>query len=212
MTKNETKISQKSKKSNRDSNSESSAKPTLGRKAIRKDTSANPRDTAPQPNEKTANKVGRPPESVPADTAAEIIDWISHGNTLREFCRQEGRPSWRTVYLWIEKDPEFAARFARARDIGADAIAEEALEIIDTPPEMAFSQSGAHKDSAHVSWLKNRAEMRLKLLAKWNPKKYGDKLDMNHGVQPENPLTSLIQRIAGTGLPVVKDVPDDDGE
>lgn len=28
---------------------------------------------------------------------------------------------------------------------------------------------------------KLRIETRLKLLAKWNPKKYGDKLDLNHG-------------------------------
>jgi hypothetical protein len=112
----------------------------------------------------------------------EIIEWISHGKTLRDYCRIEGNPAWRTVYDWLEKDESFAARFARARDMGADAIAEECLEIIDTPAEMAVSSgatsSSSHRDSAHVSWMKNRAEMRLKLLAKWNPKKYGDKLDV----------------------------------
>jgi hypothetical protein len=124
-------------------------------------------------------KIGRPPESVPQDVAEEIVEWISHGKTLRDFCRLEGKPAWRTVYAWMEKDKEFYARIAHARELGHDAIAEEALEIIDTPPEIAetWSQSGGskHRDSAHVGWLKNRAEMRLKLLAKWNPKKYGDK-------------------------------------
>jgi hypothetical protein len=56
-------------------------------------------------------------------------------------------------------------------------IAEEALAIIDTDAEMTGGDS-YHRDSAHVSWLKNRAEMRLKLLAKWNPKRYGDKVDV----------------------------------
>lgn len=127
-------------------------------------------------------KRGRPVEAVPQDTAEEIIEWISAGKTLREFCRQEGNPNWRTVYLWIEKDDEFAGRFARARDMGTDAIAEECLAIIDTEAEIAETTSenggSTRRDSAHVAWMKNRVEMRLKLLAKWNPKKYGDKLDL----------------------------------
>jgi len=127
-------------------------------------------------------RMGRPPEPVPKDKAEEIIEWISSGHTLREFCRQEGNPAWRTVYLWLEKDEDFAARFARARELGEDAIAAEVLEIIDTEAEMATSSGkdsySEHRDSAHVSWLKNRAEMRLKLLAKWNPKKWGDKIDV----------------------------------
>lgn len=119
---------------------------------------------------------------MPQDKADEIIEWISEGKTLREWCRQEGNPSFRAVYDWIEKDSDFASRFARAREVGQDVIAEEALAIIDTEAEMAGSTSDKgesyHRDSAHVSWLKNRAEMRLKLLAKWNPKRYGDKVDV----------------------------------
>jgi predicted secreted protein len=135
-----------------------------------------------EPNKQGEKRMGRPPEPVPQAKANEIIEWIASGQTLREFCRQEGNPAWRTVYEWLEKDEEFAARFARAREMGHDAIAEECLEIIDSEAEMAetFSQSGGskHRDSAHVSWMKNRVEMRLKLLAKWNPKKYGDKVDV----------------------------------
>lgn len=123
-------------------------------------------------------KMGRPPEAVPQDKAQAICEWISLGNTLRQWCR-DNDIHYSTVYLWMEKDKDFAQRFAHAREVGHDAIADECLEIIDTEPEMSesFSQSGSsrHRDSAHIGWLKNRAEMRLKLLAKWNPKKYGDK-------------------------------------
>ena len=88
---------------------------------------------------------------------------------------------------------------ARARELGHYAIAEETLEIIDTPPEFAesWSQGGGskHRDSAHAAWLKNRVEQRMKLLAKWNPKKYGDKV----GVQHEGGVT----------LNVVTGVPED---
>ena len=65
-----------------------------------------------------------------------------------------------------------------AREIGQEVIAEECLAIIDSDPECVVSEGSTHRDSAHISWLKNRAEMRLKLLAKWNPKKWGDKVDV----------------------------------
>lgn len=138
-------------------------------------------------------KGGRPPEPVDQEKIEEICIWIAEGNSLRDYCRQEGKPAWRTVYDWLAKDKEFAARFAQAREVGADAIAHEALEIIDKFPIEAVSDSGSRLDSAHVAWMKNRAEMRLKLLAKWFPQKYGDKL----GVQHEGGVTLNVV----TGVP-----------
>ena len=128
---------------------------------------------------KAKPKMGRPPEAVPKDKAQAICEWISLGNTLRQWCR-DNDIHYSTVYLWMEKDADFSQRFARARDVGHDAIADEALAIIDTFPVETVSDSGSRLDAGHVSWLKNRAEMRLKLLAKWNPKKYGDKVGVEH--------------------------------
>lgn len=138
-------------------------------------------------------RTGRPVEAVPQPMIEEIIAWIADGNTLREFCRQPGKPAWRTVYDWLEKDPTFAARFARARDMGHDAIAEDTLAIIDSEAERVISEGGVRRDSAHVAWLKNRVEQRMKLLAKWNPKKYGDKV----GVESSGSIAVTI----ATGVP-----------
>ena len=145
----------------------------------------------------SVSKIGRPPEKVPQETADELLTWIANGNTLRSYCRQEGRPAWRTIYHWLDKDPEFLARIAHARDMGADAIAEETLEIIDTMP-MTAGGDNPRLDSAHVAWMKNRVELRMKLLSKWNPKKYGDKV----GVQHEGSMKLVV----ATGVPG----PDDD--
>jgi hypothetical protein len=40
------------------------------------------------------------------------------------------------------------------------------------------TEHGDKVDSGYVAWQKNRAEQRLKLLAKWFPKKYGDRSAM----------------------------------
>ena len=104
---------------------------------------------------------------------ARICDQLADGIPLREICRKAGMPAWRTVYDWMEADEAFAAAIARARDIGADAIAAESLSIVDEAP--ARTALG-NIDPGSVAHAKLRAEHRLKLLAKWNPKKYGDKL------------------------------------
>lgn len=84
-------------------------------------------------------------------------------------------PAWQKIYEWMAKDKELSGAIAQAREQGADAIAEEALEIIDTTPQYVLTKNGEVIDSAYVTWQRNRAELRLKLLAKWHPKKYGDR-------------------------------------
>lgn len=114
----------------------------------------------------------------------ELLTWIASGQTLRAFCRQPNKPAWRTVYDWIEADPDLAARIARARDIGADAIAEEALSIADTPmPGVITTVDEDGTKTVTEDMLGHRklqVETRLKLLAKWNPKKYGEKIEQQH--------------------------------
>jgi hypothetical protein len=126
----------------------------------------------------------------------ELCDWIASGQTLRAFCRQSGKPAWRTVYTWIEADADFAARIARARDLGADAIAEEALQIADTPMEGVIKTVDADGTKTVTEDMlghrKLQVDTRLKLLAKWNPKKYGEKLQQEHTGANGGPLVITI--------------------
>ena len=145
---------------------------------------------------KQSTKLGRPTEKPDPLIVNEIIDWIAHGNTLRSYCRLKNKPNLRTIYNWLEKDQDdFLARFAHARDMGADAIAEECLEIIDAPPPLCGSEGNTRLDPAAVQMQKNRVEARLKLLAKWNPKKYGEKV----GVEAKGDISLTIS----TGVPQV---------
>jgi hypothetical protein len=110
--------------------------------------------------------MGRPSLKAP-ELCDEIVQRISEGEPLRQICRDEHMPEWRTVYDWVAGDAEFAARIARARELGFDAIAEQALDIADDRDDEPASR-------------RVRVETRLKLLAKWSPKKYGDKLEHEH--------------------------------
>lgn len=113
----------------------------------------------------------------------EICRRIADGETLRSICRDEHMPSWRAVYDWINDDAEFSSRIARARELGFDAIAEEALAIADTPregEEREESDNGVKvKKGDMLGHRKLQVETRLKLLAKWSPKKYGDATNLN---------------------------------
>lgn len=127
-------------------------------------------------------RVGRP-SSFTLKVAQEICDRISEGETLRSICRDDGMPKWQTVYRWMGQRKEFAARIARARELGHDAIAEEALEIADTPLEGVRTEKSADGTKEvredMLGHRKLQVHTRMQLLAKWNPKKYGDKQDIN---------------------------------
>jgi hypothetical protein len=143
---------------------------------------------------------GRPSKYTP-EIAQKMCELLSEGVPLREICRMEGMPYWRTVYLWIAKDESLSAHIARAREAGYDAMAEECLIIADTPKigvKKTFnSGAGEEEDSMTVTeddmlgHRKLQIETRLKLLAKWNPKKYGDRVQL--AGDAENPLKLEVE-------------------
>jgi hypothetical protein len=120
----------------------------------------------------------------PDDFYTDICEWIAQGKTLREYCRRDSKPSYGTVYDWMERDTEFASRFARARESGEDVIAQECLAIADDGTNdwmVRYDRDekciGWQINGEHVQRSRLRVDTRLKLLAKWNPKKYGDKVE-----------------------------------
>lgn len=95
-------------------------------------------------------------------------------------------PGLRTVYDWAEADADLSARIARAREEGEDAIAAECLTIADDATNDWMERSGQDSpgytiNGEHVQRSKLRIDTRLKLLAKWNPRKYGERLDHTSG-------------------------------
>lgn len=141
-------------------------------------------------------KTGRPSKYTP-EIAQEMCNMLADGIPLREICRQEGYPAWRTVYDWMYQDDALgeagvglSAAIARAREVGQDAIAEQIWVEINQEPERILSEGGGRIDPGYVQWQKAKAEIGLKLLAKWNPKRYGDKIAL--GGDPGNPVQAQV--------------------
>jgi hypothetical protein len=132
------------------------------------------------------NKAGRSGKYTP-ELAAEICERLSNGEPLRQICRSSDRfPVWQKIYEWMERDAELAGAIARAREVGQDAIAEEIYALVEKDPERILSEGGGRVDAGYVQWVRVQADIKLKLLAKWNPKRYGDRVQL--AGDKENPL------------------------
>ena len=118
------------------------------------------------------SKLGRPTSIPDSKIVEEVLFWISSGNTLRSYCRQDNKPAFTTIYNWLNKDKEFNERFVRAREVGSDMIADSIMEIMSETPEM-IGGDNPRIDPGWVALQKAKSDVALKLLSKWFPSRYG---------------------------------------
>lgn len=124
----------------------------------------------------------------PSDYTAEIATTIclrlADGESLRSICRDDAMPGKSTVMDWLDQHEEFRTKYARAREIQADVLFEEMLEIADdgSADYKLAGRDGADIviDSEAVQRSRLRVETRKWQASKLAPKKYGERLDLNH--------------------------------
>lgn len=138
---------------------------------------------------------------------AEICERLSQGEPLADICRDEHMPAVRTVSLWKATHESFAADFARAREEGFDELGAQCLRIANTPvlgeTETSKEWGTEVKKADMIEHRKLQIETRLKLLAKWDPKRYGDKQQVEH-----SGTMTLEQLVAASMKPAPADVGD----
>jgi hypothetical protein len=100
------------------------------------------------------------------------------GTPLTVICSEDGMPCDDTIRNWAEEDAELGREIARAREAGFDQIAMDALGIADAVDEDPASR-------------RVRTDVRLKLLAKWDPKRYGDLVKLS-GADGQAPVTTSV--------------------
>jgi hypothetical protein len=132
--------------------------------------------------------------------ADEICARLILPRSLRSISRDADMPDGSTMMRWLGKHAYFREQYARARVVQADALFDESIDIADDGTndfverqrkdgsmEMAF-------DKDHVQRSKLRIETRRWMAGKLNPKKYGEKVEVEttgqieHKVMPSDPV------------------------
>lgn len=116
------------------------------------------------------------------ELAEAICARLASGETLNSICEDEGMPAASTVRLWAVEDREgFAALSARAYELGCHSIADDCVQIADDARNDWMERKGGDDagwvaNGEHIQRSRLRIDTRIRLLGKWAPKIYGDKL------------------------------------
>lgn len=129
------------------------------------------------------------------------------GKSMRTVLKADGMPVMDTVFRWLREKPEFSDQYVKAKAESADALVEEIIDIADSGSNDWMENNdpnnpGYRVNGEHIQRSRLRVDSRKWIASKLKPKKYGEKLDMNHGIQPDNPIAELFQQIAGTKFSV----------
>lgn len=118
-----------------------------------------------------------------------VCEALAEGHSLLSICEAMGIP-YATARGWETEGnagavPEHVANSARARAIGCHALAEQALEIADTPElgeEVTIKPDGSEevKRGDMIQHRRLKIDTRLRLIGKWLPHVYGDKQQIEH--------------------------------
>ncbi len=108
----------------------------------------------------------------------QICEMIATADmSLREVARQLGIPHT-NILLWATRDKEFADQYARAREIRDEASMEAMDDLQNEQPQT--TRFGV--DQGWVQWKRLQVDTRKWQLGKRQPKKYGDRLALEHDV------------------------------
>jgi hypothetical protein len=130
------------------------------------------------------NKGGRP-SKYSQELADRICAKLMEGMSLRAICKEDDMPSIGTVCVWLASGDEsfsgFQEQYARARQVQAELLADEIIDIADdSSRDTEETDMGNVTNYENIQRSKLRIDTRKWIASKLLPKKYGDKLDLNH--------------------------------
>jgi len=110
-----------------------------------------------------AKPVGRPTK-YSKEVALRVCTRLIEGESLVAICSDENEPAVRTIYYWLESNPDFLHMYEAAKSDQADTMAEQIMSIADSA------------NASNVQVARLQVDARKWVAAKLKPKKYGDKL------------------------------------
>jgi hypothetical protein len=124
--------------------------------------------------------------------AEEILKLLETGQSLLHICESPDMPPEATVRNWERADVHgFATRYARARDVGLEHMADEMIRLADTCREGVKTRrkvlpDGTVETETVTADMVERAKLQLDArkwyLSKLAPKRYGDQQPAAGGV------------------------------
>jgi hypothetical protein len=96
-----------------------------------------------------------------------VCERVENGEFTRPVLRELGITK-HAFYDYVNADPERQKRYQEAKDDGEEEVLLEGLRIVDNTDEDPASR-------------RVRSEFRLKALAKFNPKRWGERMALDHG-------------------------------
>ena len=99
--------------------------------------------------------------------AIKICERIATGESVRSIAKTKGMPDAATIHRWVLDNDEFCKQYEVAKQIGAEIEAEEIEEI-------------ARDEKLEVPRAKLIADVKKWNLSKKLPKRFGDKVDIDH--------------------------------
>jgi hypothetical protein len=111
--------------------------------------------------------------------AAKICQRIADGESIRAICSDSDMPSTTAIFRWIAngKYDGFRQLYESSMQIRLETLGDGLIELADAPIER--NAAGAI-DSAAVQMRRLQIETRRWILSKLLPRKYGDRMGLDH--------------------------------
>lgn len=110
--------------------------------------------------------------------AAFCAAMASTTDSIATICKRKGMPSKATVFRWRADHEDFRKMYEAAKLEQLYSGIEECTEIADK----------AEASSEGIQKAKLRIDTRMKVAQRLKPKELGEKVDLNHGGQGDNPV------------------------
>lgn len=127
------------------------------------------------------DKGGRP-TIYSEEVSQDICRLLMTGNSLRKICKLDDMPSITTVMRWLAEDKgKFREQYAHARDIQAEYLLDEMIDIADDSiNDYEIVEGQERVNHEHLNRSKLRIDARKWVIEKQSPKKYGSKQQIDH--------------------------------
>jgi len=119
----------------------------------------------------------------------QVLEAIANGAALSTAIKcANPSPSYAWAKLQLRSNPELKVAYQQAVEDRADRLAEELIEIADTPMPEGLDGPGR---SAWVQQMRLRVDVRKWAASKLRPKTYGDRLDLSVSHEPISIIGAL---------------------